>query len=101
MSLINHGCVPNVIESKAKGDYKRKQVRAVMVIEKGEEILSCYLEEPEFLYGSREFRQQELLERSAFLCQCSQCSLEGAALQDDERMRAGIRETDREIKVVG
>jgi hypothetical protein len=80
------------------GDFKRQQVRAIMVIAKDQEILTNYLSgEPEFHYGSREARRQELLERSGFLCECSECSLEGEALQDNERLRTEIRETDREI----
>ena len=43
-----------------------------------------------FHYGSREFRRQDLLENEAFLCKCSECSLEGEALEENERMRAEI-----------
>ena len=68
-------------------------------IEKNEEILLNYQDIEEFTYGSREFRQQLLQETIApFLCSCSECSLEGEALEENERMREEIREKVAEIK---
>ena len=72
-SLINHACIPNAT--------RRHQVRALMVIEKDEEILVSYQEQDNFIFGSREFRRQKLLEIFAFLCGCSECSLEGEDLE--------------------
>ena len=98
MSRINHSCVPNSTWCYVMGDFKRHQVRALMTIEKDQEILINIQDgEPEFHFGSREFRRQELLETSGFLCVCSECSLEGEALEDNEKMRADIRENEREI----
>ena len=52
-----------------------------MVIEKDEEILISYRgDKNEFLYGSREFRRQKLLRTDGFLCECSECSLEGESV---------------------
>ena len=80
------------------GDFKRKQVRAMRIIEKDEEILICYRNNEEFLCGSRESRREELLKKLAFLCKCSECSLEGEDLQQNERMRKGIEEKRVEIE---
>ena len=88
ISLINHGCVPTAASSWVMGDFQRHQVRAIMTIEKDEEILLSYWNTKEFIYGSREFSRQELLEDTAFLCECSECSLEGEDLEENERMRA-------------
>ena len=94
-SLLNHACVPNATTSWVMGDFKRRQGRALRAIEKDEEILINYRHMPEFLYGSREFRRQAL---PVFLCQCSDCSLEGEALEEKERMREEIREKKEEIE---
>ena len=64
------------------------------VIEKGEELLATY-GLPNF--ASRDSRQRRLLSSHQFLCQCSQCSLEGEALQENEKMRAEIREKKEKI----
>ena len=47
--------------------------------------------------ASRDTRQQILLKSRLFLCQCSQCSLEGEELKENDRMRTEIRETEVEI----
>ena len=72
-----------------------RQIRAVKVIEKGEEILATYHSEH---FGSRDTRQKTLLESWQFLCQCSQCSLEGKALQQNNMMRAEVRGKREKIK---
>ena len=78
-------------------DFKRHQVRALKTIEKGEEILENYWDTEKFTYGSREFRREQLME-FGFLCECSECSLEGEALQDNERMRAKVRENEPKLE---
>ena len=99
IALLNHSCVPNASCSWVNGDFKRHQVRAIMPIEKEEEILVSYCQNwPEFNWGSREFRQQQLLETRVLVCQCSECSLEGEELQENQRMRAEIREKKAEIR---
>ena len=67
-----------------------------MAIEKDEEILFSYRNSEEIDFGSREFRRQ-MLEMRGFLCQCSECSLEGEDLEDNEKIRAEIREKSEEI----
>ena len=69
-------------------------------IQSGEEILACYHSSEEFFYGSRDFRRQELLHGFGFLCHCSECSLEGEALELNERKRADIREKSARIKLL-
>ena len=79
------------------GDFRRHQVRAIMVIEKDQEILSSYQEDADFIYGSREFRRKKLLENNVFLCECLECSLEGEDLEENDGMRAEIREKEVEV----
>ena len=98
--LINHACVPNTTWSWVMGDFQRQQVRAMMDIEKDEEILASYYNVPPVLYGSRKFRQQVLLEAGGFLCKCSECSLEGWDMEDNERMRAEIREIREKMEEI-
>ena len=100
IALINHGCVANASWTWVMGDFKRHQVRALMTIEKDQEILTSYWNTAGFLYSSRESRQQLLLEICGFLCSCSECSLEGEgeAQEENERIRAEIRETAGEMK---
>ena len=57
------------------------------IIEKGEEITINY---QELRYESRMERQKELLEHFAFQCKCSECSLEGKALEENERLREAV-----------
>ena len=98
LSLINHSCVPNAASSWVMGDFKRQQVRAVMVIEKDEEILISYRNRSEFRCGSREYRRQELLEIGGFHCECSECSLEEEDLEENERRREEFWEVDAELQ---
>jgi len=105
MCLINHSCNPNAVFTqnvRAKGD-QRKQVRALKVIKKNEEISICYgfgesdsdgpvVIEGSLLFRSRLERQGELLKNRLFLCSCNECSLEGSELEENERIRMEIRE---------
>ena len=97
ISVMNHSCVPNTVNSWVMGDFQRSRVRAILTIEKDEEILRSYQDTTDFDCGSREFRRQTLLEMRGFLCQCSHCSLEGEDLEENERMREEIREKGDEI----
>ena len=51
------------------GDFQSHQVRALMDIEKDQEILTSYRNTEEFVFGSRESRRQLLLE----VCRRCQC----------------------------
>ena len=98
IALLNHSCVPNASCSWVNGDFKRHQVRAIMTIEKEEEILIGYENKFEFVYSSREDRRQHLLKTGGFLCSCSECSKEGEDLEDNERMRREADEKSDEIE---
>ena len=97
ISFINHSCNPNVIRTWVKGDIKRKQVRAVKNIEKGEEILVSKKGGLQFNFGSRDYRRQVLLEEFAFICKCPECSLEGQDYEENEHLRSDIREKQFEL----
>ena len=101
ISRINHACVPNALwtwrnEDREYGslEEQRKQIRALRTIEKDEEIVINFRNEIllGFHYGSKGFRRQDLLENLGFLCKCSECSLEGKALLENEWLRAEIRD---------
>ena len=96
--LINHSCVPNTTTSWVMGDFRRKQVRAIKVIEKNQEILLNYQNGHKRNYECREIRRQTLLETRGFLCECLECSLEGEDLVENERIRAEIREKTEKIE---
>ena len=97
ISLINHACVPNATVSWVMGDFQRHQVRAMMAIEKNEEILISYRNKEDFIFRSKGLRRQQLLELRGFLCQCSECSLEGEDLEDNEKIREEYWEKNEEI----
>ena len=97
ISRLNHSCVPNSTQSWVMGDFSRRQVRALKIIEKDEEIVGSYKGKSDFIYGNRQTRRQQLLELDAFLCSCSECSLQGKDLQDNEKMRADLRKKTGEI----
>ena len=60
--------------------------------------MSSWQNTTEFIFGSREFRQQQVLEAGGFLCQCSECSLEADDLEENEKMRTEIKEKETEIE---
>lgn len=91
MTHINHACVPNAVHSYVMGDIKKHQLRALMDIEKDQEILVSYMSE-KICYDSRDCRREKLWERFVFLCSCSECSLEGEALDINEGLRAKLRQ---------
>ena len=93
---INHACVPNAVESYVMEKIERHQVRALRPIEKDEEILLAYFDKTETCYGSRNDRRERLQEKFGFLCECSECSLEGEALDINEGIRVEIRQITEE-----
>jgi len=90
ISLLNHSCNPNCVWSWTKGDFRRKSVRAVKPIKKGEEILVNYVDLEEFNYASREMRRTALVEKFGFFCKCSECSLEGTEFDLNEQQRKEV-----------
>ena len=63
VSLINHSCVPNTMWRWVVGDFTRHQVKAIMAMEKDEEILPSYLDYEEFVFGSWKLGRLKLLSR--------------------------------------
>jgi len=96
ISLINHSCQPNSQYSWVRGDIKKKQVIAFKKIKKNHEILTFY---STISFGSIEERRNDLLELG-MLCKCTECSLEGEALQENEKLRGEIRERREKIKTL-
>ena len=70
----------------------------MMPIEQGQEILISYKATSEFYYASRDVRRQQLLDTFGFLCDCSECSLGGEDLEENERIRVELRETDDKME---
>merc|ERR1712111_197809 len=68
-----------------------------MGIEKDEELLVTYHAQG---FESREERQQKLLKTHLFRCFCSECSLVGEELEENERMRAELREKTEKIEII-
>ena len=73
-------------------------MRALKTIEKDEEINILYNADDGVHYSTRDLRREKLFERMAFLCQCSECSLEGRALEENERIRVEIRKKYAEME---
>lgn len=84
---INHTCVPN-----AQGNFNTFldafTVHAVHDVPPGEEITVSYLEDQ---LGLREWRQQVLLERYGFVCNCATCDETSYDADARESRRASLR----------
>ena len=100
ISLINHSCNPNAVWSWTKGDFRRKVVRAIKPIKKGEEILVNYVDLEDFNYGNRESRRLALVDKFGFLCKCSECSLEGSEFDLNEQQRLEIVQNLETVKAL-
>jgi len=90
ISLLNHSCIPNAVWSWSKGEYRRKVVRTMRVVGKGEELLVNYLDMEAFNLGAREDRRAALLDKFGFICRCSECGLEGRELETNEERRREV-----------
>jgi len=100
ISLINHSCNPNAVWSWTKGDFRRKGVRAIKPIKKGEEILVNYVDLEEFNYGNRESRRLALVDKFGFFCKCSECSLEGNEFDLNEQQRLEVVKNLETVKAM-
>ena len=90
ISLLNHGCSPNCVWSWVAGEPRRKQVRAIKTVSKGEELLANYVDTEEFNFGVRQERRAILLDKFGFICQCSECGLAGPRLEKNEETRRRV-----------
>ncbi|KAA8892875.1 hypothetical protein FN846DRAFT_608802 [Sphaerosporella brunnea] len=85
-SRFNHSCVPNAGYRWNK-DAQKLEVRAHEEIQEGEEIVLSYLNDD----MSRAARQESLLRRYRFQCQCPACGLVGPAAVADDQLRTEAR----------
>ena len=98
ISLINHSCNPNSVWSWVKDDFRKKVVRAVKTIKKGEEIVANYVDTEEFNFGSRDLRRSVLLDKFGFICKCSECVLDYTELELNEQQRKEVVENIKLVK---
>merc|ERR1712059_69661 len=98
ISQVNHSCNPNAVWSWVLDDFRRKQVRAVKNIRKGEEILINYVDTQAFNYGTRDYRRDVLVDKFSFICRCSECSLEGDMLGENEKKRQEVVRNLEQVK---
>jgi len=100
ISLINHSCNPNAVWSWTKGNFRKKVVRAIKPIKKGEEILVNYIDLEDFNYGNRESRRLALVDKFGFFCKCSECSLEGDEFDLNEQHRLEVVQNLETVKTL-
>jgi len=100
ISLINHSCNPNAVWSWTKGNFRKKVVRAIKPIKKGEEILVNYIDLEDFNYGNRESRRLALVDKFGFFCKCSECSLEGDEFDLNEQHRLEVVQNLEAVKTL-
>jgi len=98
ISMLNHSCNPNCVWSWVQGDYRRKVVRAVKTIKKGEEVVANYVDTEEFNFGSREHRRSVLVDKFGFVCKCTECSLDCQELELNEQQRKEVIENIKLVK---
>ena len=98
IALLNHSCNPNSIWSWVKGDFRKKVVRAVKTIKKGEEVLVNYVDTEDFNFGLREYRRAILVDKFGFICKCSECCLDGQELELSEQQRKEVVENIKLVK---
>jgi len=89
IARINHCCAPNVVWSWTRGQVRRKQVRAVIKIEAGEELCTNYIDDFNTNYNTRDARQK-VLSGWGFQCGCSVCSLAKEKLKVNNEIRCEI-----------
>jgi len=100
ISLINHSCNPNAVWSWTNGNFRKKVVRAIKPIKKGEEILVNYIDLEDFNYGNRESRRLALVDKFGFFCKCSECSLEGDEFDLNEQHRLEVVQNLETVKTL-
>jgi len=98
ISLLNHSCNPNVTWSWDNKDLRRKEVRVLKTIKKGEELVVNYYDFESFNFGTRDYRRNVLEQRFNFKCSCLECQLEGVLLDENEARRRFISNALKEVK---
>jgi len=98
ISMLNHSCNPNSVWSWVKDDFRRKVVRAVKTIKKGEEVVANYIDTENFNFGSKDYRRSVLLDKFGFVCRCSECNLDSQELELNEQQRKEVVENIQLVK---
>ena len=101
ISLINHSCNPNAVWTWVKDDVRRKQVRAIKTIRKNEEICTDYLSGKMFSMGLRKDRIEQIVKLANFICRCTECSLQGEALEENENARREYLDIKKDLPQLG
>jgi len=91
MARANHSCRPNA-EFVARVDKGVNELRAMYVIEPGEEVNINYLPMAEEGGEVREVRQKYLRTSYGFQCTCRACTLQGPELANEEELREKLKE---------
>jgi len=91
MARANHSCRPNA-EFVARVDKGVNELRAMYVIEAGEEVNINYLPMAEEGGEVREVRQKYLRTSYGFQCTCRACTLQGPELDNEEELREKLKE---------
>jgi len=91
MARANHSCRPNA-EFVARLDKGVQELRAMYVIEPGEEVNINYLPMAEEGGEVREVRQKYLRTSYGFQCTCRACTLQGSELANEEELREKLKE---------
>lgn len=91
MARANHSCKPNA-EFVDRVDLGVNELRAMYVVEPGEEIMINYLAMAEEGCDVREVRRDYLRRFYGFQCTCRACTLQGKALEDEEALRENLKE---------
>jgi len=91
MARTNHSCRPNA-EFLPRIGLGVNELRAMYVIEAGEEVAINYMAMAEEGSDVREVRQEYLARLYGFECTCGACSLQDAELAADEAAREEVKE---------
>jgi len=91
MARANHSCRPNA-EFVARVDKGVNELRAMYVIEAGEEVTINYLPMAEEGGEVREVRQKYLRKSYGFQCTCRACTLQGPELANEEELREKLKQ---------
>lgn len=91
MARANHSCRPNA-EFVTRKDLGVQHLRAIYVVEEGEEVEINYMLMSEEGCQRREGRQEYLRKCYGFQCICKGCTLQEEELAADESLREALQE---------
>jgi hypothetical protein len=94
-SRFNHSCAPNANFVWNEGT-QQIEFRAIEDIQEGEEIFVCYLNS-EKTNSTHHVRQETLLQRYGFICQCAACGLDEPELTANNQLREKAKRLDEAV----